>query len=129
MTKKIVRNWQERADRDLESARILIASAAPCEAAMQLLEQALEKGLKGFLVSKGWKLKKIHDLEKLLDEAFKYGFKADQEQSLELARELTAWYMENRYPPGDIPVVEKKELNKKFEMVRSLNEKLKGSGS
>ena len=33
------------------------------------IQQAVEKYLKGYLLSKGWKLKKIHDLEPLLNEA------------------------------------------------------------
>lgn len=33
------------------------------------LQQALEKYLKAFLLSQGWKLKKVHTLQSLLDEA------------------------------------------------------------
>jgi HEPN domain-containing protein len=33
------------------------------------LQQALEKYLKAFLLRRGWKLKKVHTLQSLLDEA------------------------------------------------------------
>jgi hypothetical protein len=39
------------------------------EGAGLFLQQALEKYLKGFLLKHGWKLKKIHTLHSLLDEA------------------------------------------------------------
>jgi len=33
------------------------------------LQQAVEKFLKAFLLSKGWKLRRVHDLNTLLDDA------------------------------------------------------------
>jgi HEPN domain-containing protein len=42
------------------------------EASAVFLQQALEKYLKAFLLQHGWKLRKIHELDALLDEAEKY---------------------------------------------------------
>jgi len=36
------------------------------------LQQSLEKYLKAFLVKRNWNLRKIHELDALLDEASKY---------------------------------------------------------
>jgi HEPN domain-containing protein len=36
------------------------------------IHQAVEKYLKGFLLSKGWELRRIHELEVLLNEAIVY---------------------------------------------------------
>jgi len=75
---------------------------------MMLLHQALEKYIKGHLIMQGWKLKKIHDLETLFTEAGKH----DKifAKHLDLGRILTAYYYENRYPPGPIPGINKKKI-------------------
>jgi HEPN domain-containing protein len=39
------------------------------EGAGLFLQQALEKFLKAYLLGKGWRLKKVHTLQSLLDEA------------------------------------------------------------
>ena len=41
------------------------------EAAGFFLQQAVEKFLRAFLISKGWELQRIHDLEALLNMALK----------------------------------------------------------
>lgn len=53
MKDKIVQEWFERGKRDLESAKLIYVQ-------------------KGYLIFHGWKLKKIHDIERLLVEAMKY---------------------------------------------------------
>ncbi len=60
------------------------------------LQQAIEKYLKGYLIGKGWKLERIHDLEDLLDYAVDYnkGF----EEFRVLCQEATEYYIEERYP-------------------------------
>ncbi len=42
------------------------------EAASFFFQQCLEKYLKAFLLSKGWHLRKLHELDALLDDAVKY---------------------------------------------------------
>lgn len=60
------------------------------------LQQAIEKYLKGFLLARGWTLKKIHDLEALLDDAVQYD--PALEQFRPLAQEVTGYYLIERYP-------------------------------
>jgi len=60
------------------------------------LQQSLEKYLKGFLLSRGWKLRRTHDLEVLLNEA------AEHEPSLHRFANpciaITEYYLQDRYP-------------------------------
>lgn len=92
-----VDEWFEYARDDLEAARVLVETEQvhPIVAASQL-QQALEKALKGFLLSEGWELVKTHDLRFLLDEA------AEFDPGLDSYRDLctiaTEAYREERYP-------------------------------
>jgi len=61
-------DWLRIADKDLERVGHLLDVRDP-EAAGFYLQQAVEKFLKAFLLSKGWQLERIHDLEALLNEA------------------------------------------------------------
>ena len=65
-----------------------------------LCQGSAEKYLKGYLVSRGWKLKKIHDLADLLMYASDYD--GEFMSLLPLARILNQYIAEGRYP-GDLP--------------------------
>ncbi len=67
------------------------------EASAVFLQQALEKYLKAFLLQHGWKLRKIHELDALLDEAAKY--KPELENFRDLCERVSAYYFVERYPP------------------------------
>jgi HEPN domain-containing protein len=60
------------------------------------LQQALEKFIKAYLLSRGWKLKKVHTLQSLLDEA------AAHDGALMPFRDLcecvSSFYFAERYP-------------------------------
>ncbi len=61
------------------------------------LQQSLEKYIKAFLLSKGWKLKKIHELDALLDMAVEH--KTQLSEFLPLCERVTDYYLLERYPP------------------------------
>jgi HEPN domain-containing protein len=88
-------DWLRIAEKDLARVERLL-SDQDAEAAGFFLQQAIEKFLKAFLLSKGWQLKRIHDLEALLNAALKY------DTSLESYRagcqKITAFYSVERYP-------------------------------
>ena len=88
------KDWIKKADKDFERVKERIDSDV--EDAAFHLQQAVEKYLKAYLLLKGWKLKKIHDLEALLDEAVKYntGF----EKFRKLCQRITGYYLIERYP-------------------------------
>lgn len=64
--------------------------------ARQDLQQALEKSLKGFLIARGWSLRRTHNLSVLLDEAVT--FVPALERHRTLCQEVSAFYVEERYP-------------------------------
>ena len=67
------------------------------EASGLFLQQSLEKYIKAFLFQHGWKLRKIHELDALLDEAVKY--KPNLENFRDLCERVSGYYLAERYPP------------------------------
>lgn len=98
MKKQLVDEWLERGKRDLETVKILLAKVDYFDIILFHIHQAVEKYLKGYLIYNGWTLKKIHDLELLITEAIK--FDTIFQKYLDFGRKLTAFYFEERYPPG-----------------------------
>lgn len=100
--------WFALGDQDLAAARILLTEDGPLPVVAFHLQQAIEKYLKGYLISTGWSLRRIHDLEILLqeaiqvDEAFRR-FWAD-------CQRITEFYIESRYPTGFFTILEEGEL-------------------
>ena len=78
---------------------------------IELLQEAVERYLKGFLVAKGWKVKKTHDLDVLLIEAT--GFDPRFSTFQTLADELTRDFFAQHYPGGDWT-----DLGKNYESLR-----------
>lgn len=92
------REWLVRADHDFETAKLLFDRNGFGEVIAALIQQSIEKYLKGYLLSSGWKLLKTHDLELLTSEAVTHN--QDFAEFLDFARALSAVYIESRYPPG-----------------------------
>jgi HEPN domain-containing protein len=82
------------------------------------LQQALEKFLKGFLILRGWELRRIHDLDTLLDEAIKH------EPSLENFRgpcqKITSFYFIERYPFTAGVKITEQRVSELYEQVKGL---------
>jgi HEPN domain-containing protein len=88
---KIARlDWQ-RARRNLKENDLPLAGF--------FLQQCLEKYIKAFLLIHGWHLKKIHELDALLDEAIK--FNTELKRFYKLCERVTGYYFADRYPPFD----------------------------
>jgi len=88
-------DWLRIANKDYARVEYLLEGHDP-EAAGFYLQQALEKFLKAFLLSKGWQLQRIHDLEPLLNEALKYNPSLEQYRSI--LQRVTGFYFIERYP-------------------------------
>jgi HEPN domain-containing protein len=123
MKEQVVKEWLERGKHDLEVAKILLAEEEYTDVVLFHIHQALEKYLKGFLISKGWGLKKIHDIELLITEVMSFDDK--YQKYLDLGRELTAFYYEARYPPGPITSYLKEELKEILDEAEGIIDKLK----
>lgn len=89
------RDWFKKAQKDLKRAKNNLKKRDYEDAAFHL-QQAVEKYLKGYLISRGWKLRRVHDLEYLLDEAIK--FEPNLEAFRPLCQEITGYYSVERYP-------------------------------
>lgn len=109
--------WLEKGLHDISTVELIIMSKGYADVAGVLLQQSLEKYMKGFLIFKGWKLKKTHDLKELLDEAVKYDdiFK----DYYDLFDVLTHYFFEERYPLGlsETTIDEIKELYDKVKVL------------
>lgn len=66
---------------------------------VELLQEAAERYLKGYLVAQGWRLNRTHDLQKLLQEAQRY--EPDFGNFDAVAKELTEDFFAQHYPGGD----------------------------
>lgn len=92
---KLPEDWFTIADRDLRRVEIMLSAADLADAGVHL-QQAIEKYLKGYLLSRGWELERIHNLVKLIDYAV--DFDPSFEDFRELCQRATAYYAVDRYP-------------------------------
>jgi len=86
------------------------------------LQQSIEKYLKAFLIKHGWKLKKIHRLDALLDEAVKY--KPPLNSFQEICERVSGYYIADRYPPlGNLGLTSEdieKDINEARRLIKAL---------
>ena len=115
--------WFGHGDKDLRTAKILIEHHGFSDNVAFFLQQASEKYLKGYLLSKGWKLQKTHDLEVLISEAAKYDktFK----DFLDFAQIISALYVESRYPLGPPKEYSQKEISDWLQHTEKIISKIK----
>lgn len=93
-------DWIRTAEKDWQRALTLLDASDPEGAGFQL-QQAVEKFLKAFLLSKGWALEKTHDLTDLLEEATTHDpFLASFREA---CGRIADYYFAERYPaaPGE----------------------------
>jgi HEPN domain-containing protein len=88
-------DWFRIASRDFARVSARLAEG-DTEDAVFHLQQALEKGLKGFMLARGWELQRIHNLQLLLDDAV--GFDPSLEVFRPLCQEANGYYLLERYP-------------------------------
>jgi len=125
MKKQVVKEWLERGKHDLEVAKILLGKEEYSDILLFHIHQAVEKYLKGFLIHRGWELKKIHDLERLITEAA--SFDVVLQKYLDSGRKLTAFYYEERYPPGPVTSYSKEEIEEMLETAEEIINRVKAA--
>ena len=54
-------HWYLLAKERMEAADALLATRGACYSAVELLQESVERYLKGFLIGKGWPLQRIHN--------------------------------------------------------------------
>ena len=88
-------DWFRIAAQDLERAAKRLAEGDNEDAAFRL-QQAVEKYLKGFLLTRGWVLKRTHDVSALVTEAVRYDRRLERFRAL--CRQVAGYYIIERYP-------------------------------
>jgi len=104
-------DWFYSAADRLKVADLAWAGEGLTQSGIELLQEGVERYLKGFLVASGWRLKKTHDLDVLLIEAIRFDARFNQFQAL--ADELTRDFFAQHYPGGDWT-----DLGKNYESLR-----------
>lgn len=90
--------WLPRAEQDMETLRRVLTPPELADMAAFHLQQAVEKYLKAYLLNQGWRLKRTHNLEALLQEAI--SFDSDLEVFAAVCKKINPWYLAGRYPPN-----------------------------
>ncbi len=89
------------------------------QSGIELLQEAVERYLEGYLIAKGWRLRRVHDLGALLAEAMVFDPRFCQFKNL--ADELTEEFFAQHYPGGDWT-----ELGQNYQQLRQQTEALIG---
>ena len=104
-------DWFYSAADRLKIADLAWKNEGLTQSGIELLQESVERYLKGYLVAQGWSLKRTHDLDVLLIEAIRYDKSFDQFRNL--ADELTRDFFAQHYPGGDWT-----DLGKNYETLR-----------
>ncbi len=118
--------WFAIAEKDLHRVTRALADDDP-ELAGYCLQQSVEKFLKGFLISRGWKLRRVHDLVALLDDSLVY--EPSFAQFRPSCETITDYYLPMRYPfaPDDLPSGD--EVESSLEAISGLIEQIQQARS
>lgn len=92
-----------------------------------LLQQAVEKYLKGYLLSKGWRLVRTHDLGQLLKALVAY--EANFSGFEDVCLKITYFYFENRYPLRLTTPILRADLEQLFSEAEALIARLQSRAS
>ncbi|MDR4497214.1 MAG: HEPN domain-containing protein [Candidatus Scalindua sp.] len=118
---KTIGEWLKFADENFAVAgHELERDDAACHTICFLCQEAAEKYLKAYLISKGWELKKTHDIVELLEYCSDYD--DDFDQLVEAGRVLNDYVVEGRYPGNisfeTIEIVQAQEAYKLAENIK-----------
>ncbi len=116
------RDWLRVAEKDWRRIAQALEDRDAEEAGFWL-QQAVEKFLKAFLLSKGWALRKVHDLEVLVNEVAAH--RQDLGQYAKACRKITGYYIAERYPLVDSASLALEEVIRSRDEVMGLVESIR----
>lgn len=99
---KYVDQWLEKADHDLEAARLLLEAEHFTDTICFHIHQSVEKNLKAFLIANEVRPKRTHDLKELLEICIK--FDSDFSGFMEDLDKISNYYIPTRYPIAE-PII------------------------
>lgn len=113
-----VSQWLGRADEDIEVAEILLREGMIFSAVCFHAQQAAEKSLKAFLAFHEQEVRKVHQLDVLIE----YCKKIDSsfEELRDDAKVLNRFYVTTRYP-ADVPDFTKQDAQGALEAAKRMN--------
>ncbi|OGU71972.1 MAG: hypothetical protein A2V93_05885 [Ignavibacteria bacterium RBG_16_34_14] len=112
-------DWMKIAEKDFDRVEFLLKA----HDTGFFLQQSVEKFLKAFLISKGWKLKRIHDLEPLLNEVLL--FDASLEAYRFVLQKISGFYFIELYPIILDTGITEEDIKQAFTEVKGLIEKIR----
>ncbi|MEW5766011.1 MAG: HEPN domain-containing protein [bacterium] len=115
-------DWLHIAEKDLRRVDRLLEEDDP-ELAGFCLQQAVEKFLKAFLLSQGWQLRRIHDLDTLLDDTLAYD--ASLEKFRSVCQKISGFYFVERYPFVVESDITEEDVRTSLEQAKRLIEELR----
>ena len=115
-------DWIRIAKEDLARVDVLLSAENPVGAGFYL-QQAVEKFLKAFLLSKGWDLERSHDLQALLNQALERGAPAEPYRAL--CQRISGFYIAERYPLIVPPELTAEDVQECLDQVQGLIELLR----
>ena len=116
-------DWVHIAGEDLRRVRRRLAEGDTDDASFHL-QQAIEKYLKAYLLSRGWKLRKTHDLNALINDAVSYDRQLERYRLL--CQRVTNYYLVDRYPPFDEEGPSTAEVRRAYTKAKALVQHLQG---
>jgi len=111
-------DWYAQGDMDIHAAEILLAQDGPLPVIAFHIQQAIEKYLKGWLLSTGWTLRRTHEVEVLVQEAIARD--ANFAPFLAPCQRITEYYIETRYPIGVHTLLDPKTITADLNTARDL---------
>lgn len=124
--RKQASEWFERGDHDIETAQLLYDERGYTDSIAYHIHQAIEKYLKGYLVFHGERYPKIHELDTLLHLVSRFDTRFDA--FIDFCEKATAYYIEDRYPPGPPQVYSyeeiKEDLDEAWSLIRKIRERV-----
>lgn len=116
------KDWVRIGDKELQRAKNLL-NLQDLEGAGVNIQQAVEKYLKGYLLSKGWELRRIHELEVLLNEVIIY--EPSFEEFRAACQKMTDYYMEERYPFAGASELTEDEIRESLNIAENMIARIK----
>lgn len=110
--------WFEMAKKDLRGAEILFEHDADYGLICFHCQQAIEKYLKGYLISKTGILQEGHSLIKLCKKSME--FREDFKEFLKDCAFVNAYYIETRYPSEDPMNINEEEVDMCLDITKGI---------
>jgi len=123
---KLAKEWFVKGDHDLTNAQLLYKNRGYTDSIAVLIQQAIEKYLKGYLIYYEWKLRKIHDLVELLKEAIRLDESFNK--FLPACDKITKYYFDTRYPYSAVEYSReeiKQSLKEANQIINKIKEEIK----